>query len=402
MEKFTEKEIAGPKNPKWDLLISRQQPLYKRDVDFRSDFERDYTRIIYSDAYKRLKHKTQVFYSPSSDHICTRIEHVNNVESVSYTIAKVLGLNTSLTKVISCAHDLGHSPFGHKGESILSEISQKELGEKFWHEKNGLDIVDSIELLEDCHDHKQNLNLTYAVRDGIISHCGEIDESFLKPRNEYIDLENYKEPNQYAPFTWEACVVKIADKVSYIRRDIEDAISLGMLDNDLTELYDLLQYPKDKKINNTNLTNELICDLLTNSNPVDGLHFSDKNIKMLNDIKAFNYEKIYRNDRLLPSNKYFHLVLTQIYEILKNAYKGKNTIEELTKLQKLYPNFISSFIDWLSRYCDLTNKGRDNMYQNRKLFDIEKTTDYIKSILYYISGMTDNYAIQVYEEIIKF
>ena len=102
----------------------------------------------------------------------------------------------------------------------MSEISQKDIGEKFWHERNGLEYVDKIELLEDNNRNEQNLNLTYAVRDGIISHCGEIDENGLKPRDEFIDLDEYTRPNQYAPYTWEACVVKVADKISYLGRDI--------------------------------------------------------------------------------------------------------------------------------------------------------------------------------------
>ena len=93
------------------------------------------------------------------------------------------------------------------------------------------------ELLEDNERYKQNLNLTYAVRDGIISHCGEINENGIKPRDEFIDLADYIEPNQFAPYTWEACVVKVSDKISYIGRDIEDAITLGILDEHLNELY---------------------------------------------------------------------------------------------------------------------------------------------------------------------
>ena len=178
-------------------MIERETEIYKRDKDIRSEFERDYTRIIHSNAFRRLKHKTQVFYSPENDHICTRIEHVLYVESVSYTIAKYLGLNTELTRAIATGHDLGHSPFGHEGERILSEIAKKDIGESFWHEKNGLDYVQKIELLEDYNQNKQNLNLTYAVRDGIISHCGEIDENRVKPREEFIDLNDYKTPNQY-------------------------------------------------------------------------------------------------------------------------------------------------------------------------------------------------------------
>ena len=230
MKKFIN-EKADINNPKWNNLIHREKEIYKRENDLRSDFERDYNRILHSNAYKRMKHKTQVFFSPTSDHICTRMEHVSHVDSISYTISNTLGLNTELTKAISIGHDLGHAPFGHQGERILSEISKKYIGDSFWHEKNGVNIVDNIELLEDCNSNFENMNLTYAVRDGIISHCGEIDENCIKPRNGYIDLNNYTYPNQYSPYTWEGCVVKISDKISYIIRDIEDAIYLHIIDN---------------------------------------------------------------------------------------------------------------------------------------------------------------------------
>ena len=252
-------------NEKWNNSIKRERSLYSRNNDLRSEFERDYTRIIHSQAYRRLKHKTQVFFSPENDHICTRIEHVVLVESISYTIAKYLGLNTELTKAIATAHDLGHSPFGHQGERILSEISKRDIGETFWHEKNGLELVDKIELLENPNGNLQNLDLTYAVRDGIISHCGEIDENKLKPRDEYIDLYDYTSPNQFAPYTWEGCVVKIADKISYLGRDIIDGVTLGILDEQLDELYSLLNVSRDKKINNTTIIHDLIYDLCLNS-----------------------------------------------------------------------------------------------------------------------------------------
>ena len=116
-------------NPKWDKMISRQHPIYARNGDVRSDFARDYTRILHSLAYRRLKHKTQVFYNAAgNDHICTRIEHVQHVESVSNTIANSLGLNEDLTKAIAMAHDLGHAPFGHQGEKIISNLTEKYLG----------------------------------------------------------------------------------------------------------------------------------------------------------------------------------------------------------------------------------------------------------------------------------
>ena len=106
MEKKFERVAANDKNPKWEKMIERSNALNKKIGDIRTEFERDYTRILYSTAYRRLKHKTQIYFSPVSDHICTRIEHVNYVESISYTIANTLGLNTELTKAIAIAHDL--------------------------------------------------------------------------------------------------------------------------------------------------------------------------------------------------------------------------------------------------------------------------------------------------------
>ena len=401
MEKKFINVSANENNPLWDKIIMRETPLYKRDNDLRTDFERDYTRVIYTNAYRRMKHKTQVFFSPTNDHVCTRIEHVNNVESISYTVANALGLNTSLTKAIATAHDIGHSPFGHRGEKILSNISQKEIGETFWHEKNGLDVVDKIELLEDNNGFRKNLDLTYGVRDGIISHCGEVNEKSLKPRGEFIDLQTYITPNQYSPFTWEGCVVKISDKISYISRDIEDAILLGLLDNSLEELHEILKFEKKAIINNSVIINKLIFDLCKNSNPNDGLIFSDESLQLLDNIKAFNYKNIYYTDKVLASEKYFELVLTQIFKILKSAYDKENTLENLNKMKKNYNSVVTPFIKWINCYWNLTDRENTNL-QNKVLFDINNEKDYLKAIIYYISGMTDNYAIECYNNIIGF
>ncbi len=391
---------ANPNNPKWENIIYREQPLYSRNNDIRSEFERDYTRIIHSTAYRRLKHKTQVFFSPESDHICTRIEHVTHVESISYTIAKYLGLNEELTKAISVAHDLGHSPFGHTGERILSEFSKRDLGCPFWHEKNGLELVDNIELLEDTNQNKQNLDLTYAVRDGIISHCGEIDETFIKPRNDFISLEDYMYPNQFSPYTWEACAVKISDKIAYLGRDIEDAISLGILDKHLNELHDLLNNNlSTAKINNTIIINYLVSDLCMNSSPESGLCFSNKAFDLMNKIKQFNYRNIYLCERLKPSTRFFEIVLSEIYNTLKSTFDGNSAFSSIQCLEKFYPKLYRDFLSFLTKYYNFPNRKK---LKNKIIFDDSSNTDFYKSILYYISGMTDNYAIEIYNEIIGF
>lgn len=384
---------AKEENKNWENIISRKNKLYMRNNDIRSEFERDYTRIIHSTAFRRMKHKTQVFFTPQNDHICTRIEHVTHVESISYTIAKYLGLNTELTKAIATAHDIGHSPFGHKGEKILSEISQRDIGECFWHEKNGLDMVDKIELLEDPNGNKQNLNLTYAVRDGIISHCGEIDENKLKPRNEFINLEDYKKPNRFSPYTWEACVVKISDKISYLGRDIADAITFGILDKNLEELYKILNYNRKETLNNTVIINDLIIDLCENSNPEDGLCFSEQMFNMINNLKKFNYEKIYTSEKLLAASNYFSLILNGIYNLLKKSFTNRE------EAKKICPELINDFEKFLTDYW---NRERKPENKNEIIFNVTDEKDYYRAIIYYISGMTDNYAIDMYNKIIGF
>ena len=381
---------ANSNNLKWNNMIKREEKIYSRGNDIRSEFERDYTRVIHSNAYRRQKHKTQVFFSPENDHICTRIEHVTYVESISYTIAKYLGLNVELTRAIAIAHDIGHSPFGHQGEKILSEISKRDLGKTFWHEKNGLEFVDKIELLEDKSKNMQNLNLTYAVRDGIISHCGEIDENKLKPRDEYIDLNSYSKPNQYAPYTWEGCVVKIADKISYLGRDIEDAITLGILDEHLDDLYKILNKNKSEVINNTVIINSLIYDLCNNSSPEKGLCFSEEIFELIKEIKDFNYKYIYLSERLKPSTKYFELVLNQIYDTLNNSKEN---------LKRFYPELFKDFEDWLSYYWNLP---RNKNAKYKAIFDLNDRKSYSQAIIYYIAGMTDNYAIDMYNKIVGF
>lgn len=389
---------ANENNPKWNQMIKREQELYTKPGDIRSPFERDFNRILHTNAYNRLKHKTQVFFSPENDHICTRIEHVNYVESISYTISNYLGLNSELTRAIACGHDVGHGPFGHKGERILSEISKRELGKTFWHEQNGLHIVDRIELLDDYDGNKQNLNLTYAVRDGIISHCGEIDEESIKPREEAIDLNDYKSPNQYSPFTWEGCIVKVSDKISYLGRDIEDAIEENFLtDEMLRELQDITKAPN--KTSNTSLINSFVTDICENSSPEDGIRLSHESLEMMNKIKAFNYKYIYGAKRMEPSHKYFELVINQIFEILKSTFDGENTQNEIKNMAKYYPNLLNNFYSWIIKYWNIEN--RDGL-KNRVFLDINNEKDYIQAIIYYISGMTDKYALETYNELIHF
>lgn len=392
---------ATQDNPKWEELIKRANPLYSRNNDLRSEFARDYTRILHCNAYRRLKHKTQVFFSPSSDHVCTRSEHVSYVDSISNTIANYLGLNTELTKAIAISHDIGHSPFGHKGEKVLNEISLRDIGQSFWHEKNGVHFVDDIELLEDANGDLKNLDLTYAVRDGIISHCGEIDENSIKPREEAINLENYTKPNEYAPFTWEGCVVKISDKISYLGRDIEDALRFKILtEADIQELQHRLDVANTGYdiLNTTNIVNYLMSDLLKNTTLEKGLTFSQEGLNFINELKAFNYEKIYSNDKNRLADQYFNLVLNTIYEVLKSA---KNQILQ-ENINSLYAEVIKEFACWLKNYCINEEIAENQKLKNNKIYNINKPEDYATAVVEYIAGMTDNKAIDTYNKIISF
>ena len=397
-------------NPNWDKLTARPSALYSRNDDISTPFARDYTRILHSMAYRRLKHKTQVFFNINNDHICTRMEHVAHVESVSSTIANYLGLNGELTKAIAIGHDLGHAPFGHQGETVIKKLCKKYLKEEFWHERNGLRFVDDIELLEDNYKISKNLDLTYAVRDGIISHCGEVDENGLKPRNDLIDFSDFKIPGQYQPATWEGCVVKLADKIAYVGRDIEDAINLGFIgEEEKSKLLRLARINDESVLNTTVIMHNLIIDVCNNSSPTDGICLSDKYLKQLNEVKAFNYDYIYKNQRFEPYKKYSELVITQIFAFLLDAFDGSHSWVALDKKEKACPMLVKSFKVWLAKYCDSTIvpdgefKEIALKCENKKIYKkIPNRKTYIRAILDYISGMTDSFAIKAFNELLTY
>ncbi|MBQ4110696.1 MAG: HD domain-containing protein [Clostridia bacterium] len=401
---------AGEQNPVWNKLTARKVELYSRSDDIRDAFERDYTRILHSNAYRRLKHKTQVFFNIDNDHICTRMEHVSHVESVSNTIASFLGLNTELTKAIAMGHDLGHAPFGHHGETILRKLSKEYFNESFWHEKNGLRFVDCVELLEDNYRVSKNLNLTYAVRDGIISHCGEVDENGLKPRTEFIDFKEFDSPGKFQPITWEGCVVKISDKIAYVGRDIEDAISLGFLgETQKSQLLKMARANDESVLNTTVIMHNLIIDICQNSSPEAGICLSEKYLNQLQEIKDFNYEFIYGNKRLDAFRRYSELVITEIFSTLLSAYDGKYSWKNLAEQKKYYPTLMSSFEKWLPKYCDVAIVPEGELKaialeaENEKIFNMLETKEiFVQAIIDFISGMTDRFAIKSFEELLAY
>lgn len=398
-------------NDKWEKSIKRNNLIYGRSNDIRSEFTRDYNRILHSNAYGRLKHKTQVFFDTHNDHVCTRIEHVGHVASVSYSIAKYLGLNTELTNAIALGHDIGHAPFGHEGEKILNEYKFKNgIVFSFWHEKNSLYFADEIETLPDNNDNECNLNLTYAVRDGIVCHCGEVNQNKIFPRNEEIDLNIINEPGKIQPYTWEGCIVKIADKISYLGRDIEDAIRLNILNKvQQVKLWSICKKVLDNDvevINNTVLMHDFMIDLCNNSDPNEGIYLSDKYLNLMQEVVNFNYKYIYQSYRVENFKKYARLILETIIGTLENNYEGNKTLDKLEELQKRYPNLYETFYSWLIKYSfnyDNSEKHEEKSkrFKNKKIYDLNKESDYYRAIIDYVSGMTDMFSIRIFNEIMQ-
>lgn len=402
-----------PGHPHWEQAISRRQASPLKPDEIRSEFDRDNGRILHSLAYSRLKSKTQVFFHTNDDRICTRIEHVNHVISVSSTIARFLGLNSELTYAIAMGHDLGHAPFGHSGEVFLDEICQKQgLGE-FWHEKNSLHVVDSIELLQDTQGHFKNLNLTYAVRDGIIAHCGEVNQALLRPREDAIDLNDFTKHRRFEPYTWEGCVMKIADKIAYLGRDLEDAQRLGILSQEQSaELEQILKaFPHIEAANNTNFIHVFITDLCRHSSPETGLCFSPGIYELMKLLMKFNYTHIYKHPRLKNYEKYARLVIETLYEALAQNFQGAKVLETMQRdFLPLYPKLGKAFLEWISLRAletpETTSSGPFGLQhigsQHKRIYDLAQKSDFNRSVIDFISLLTDRAAIEYFEELSSF
>lgn len=407
--------------PKWEQAISREHRLYEHGGQIRGEFERDFTRLLHCTAYRRLKHKTQVFFAPRNDHVCTRMEHVGHVASVSTMIAKYLGLNVDLTQAIAIGHDIGHAPFGHAGEEILNalmcHVSDVSAPRKFWHERNSLFFADYIETLQDPNSLEQPLNLTYAVRDGLICHCGEVDEQGLKPRETACKLYDIKQPGQTAPYTWEACVVKISDKIAFLGRDIEDARAYHILDmgsyRQLREIVaSTLGYPSaagngsgtrsGRAVNTTVLINDMVTDLCNQSTPEIGLCLSAPYFKFLKALKQFSNANIYKHWRLQEFQKYAEEVLGCIYRVLMKAqiYAENGNLE---KYLRYVPKLSATFCDWIIKYTGYDKQKKEILhYKTEDVFNIHDRASWEKCVIEYISGMTDQFAIDVFKEIVSF
>lgn len=381
-------------HPHWDVCTQRLLAEQRKPNEIRSEFDRDGDRILHSLAYSRLKSKTQVFFHTQDDRICTRIEHVNHVNSISGTIARFLGLNAELTQAIAMGHDLGHAPFGHRGETVLDDLCQEHNLGEFWHEQNSLRVADHLELLSSPDGTRRHLNLSYAVRDGIIAHCGEVNQQCLRTRGEKIDLQLFSKHRRFDPYTWEGCVVKLSDKMAYLGRDLEDAERIGLVSpkqiEDLQK--EVARFHPLKAVNNTNLIHTFIIDLCRNSSPENGLQFSAECYELMKTVMKFNYEHIYKHPRLRHYDAYAKLVLSSLFEVLSEAAHAAD-LAELADLNDglrrkigCYPRLHQDFAAWLDRMSST--------------FVDERA--YRRAIIDFLSTLTDRGVLEYYNELITF
>jgi dGTPase len=336
----------------------------------RTVFERDTQRILYSLSFRRLRHKTQVFLLPENDHIATRMEHSLYVASISMTIARALGLNSDLVNAIALGHDLGHAPFGHEGEQALNEVAEK-YGLSFEHELHSLRTVDHLAKL--IGKQEAGLNLSFEVRDGIVSHYGETAEPLVEP-------EFGKDPSRLydtrrgidKPATLEGCIVRIVDRVAYLGRDLEDALRAHLVKED--DVPQVLKHTLGTT--NGRIIGKLVEDLIeSNQEHPQAIGFSEGINTAVRALYGFNYERVYLHPRVKRYSENAHRILKLLFERLY-AYLVKGETAEEHK-----PGVFTQ-LDYFVHYTEC-----------------EQGADPAQVVMDFISGMTDNYAVRCFEEL---
>lgn len=267
--------------------LSRGRNKQENSCTIRTEFQRDRDRILHSKAFRRLKHKTQVFISPLGDHYRTRLTHTLEVSQIARTVARALRLNEDLTEAIALGHDLGHTPFGHSGEEVLNLL----LENGFRHNEQSVRVIEFIE----------DLNLTQETLDGILNHTGPVK-----------------------PFTLEGQIVKIADRIAYLNHDIDDAIRASILKNE--------DLPRTciKYLGST--TNErittLVLDLIDNSEGREEVLMSDKCKEALLELRKWMFEHIYIDS---PAKAEEHKARKVIKELYNYYHSNFELIKDLVK-----------------------------------------------------------------------
>ena len=306
----------------------------------RTEFQRDRDRIIHSKAFRRLKHKTQVFIAPLGDHYVTRLTHTLEVAQIARTIARALNLNEDLTEAIGLGHDLGHTPFGHIGEEVLNELHDGG----FRHSKQSLRIVEQVE------KEGRGLNLTWEVREGIVSHS--------KPRGDFLD------PGMTEGITLEAQICRVSDAVAYLNHDLADAFRAGVLQPD--ELPDVVAEVLGDR--HSKRIDTMVTDIVESSWHASGAngsgHEPPPTIAMSPDVReAVN-------------------VLREF--LFRSVYEPEGTRAESLAAREI--------VKLLYRYYTYDPDSIPRDFQWRSPLEESLVLDYI-------SGMTDRYALRVAEEI---
>jgi len=338
---------------------------------FRGPYSRDRDHILYSGSFRRYIGKTQVIYFAASfdEQLSNRSIHTLQVSQIARTIGKALKLNLDLIEAIALGHDLGHAPFGHDGEEILREICQQRKIGLFFHNIHSLRIID--ELADSC----RGMNLTFQVRDGILSHDGEINEKYLKPDRDKTeaDLTDYCQrisqggEMQIVPATLEGCVVRMSDAISYVGQDFEDAIRIGILKK--SELPEGIKRKLGES--NTAIINSLVTDIMVNSYNRDEISYSSNIAEKVFELKQFNAERIYRNPRLKAKKTRLSTSFKYLFDkFLNDVNRGEE--ESLI------------FKEWI--FNRGKNKGAD--YVNSNLPE--------QVVVDYIASMTDRYFNNTY------
>ena len=345
----------------------------RKPEDIRTPYSRDADRIIHTRAYTRYIDKTQVFYLVENDHITHRVIHVQLVSRIARTIGRALRLNEDLIEAIALGHDIGHIPYGHFGETCLSALCGEHGIGKFFH---NVQSVRFLETIEDC-------DLTMQVLDGILSHNGEADDVWIAPEP-CENWENFDEKVQAnaegqrnrAPMTLEGCVVKFADTIAYIGRDLQDAYEIGLITDtpDIPAECRALFGTNDVRTINAVVIDTLIKDLLENSDcEREGyISYSQDVERALIALRGFSRKHIYDNPRLITERPKIELM----YRTLFTHYLSD--LENHVKDSKITSGYLES--DWISRrYLD--------------------TATHAELVRDFIAGMTDRYFAKRFTEI---
>lgn len=339
------------------------------DSDHRQSFALDADRILHSLAYTRYIDKTQVFSLIPNDHITHRVLHVQLVSKIARTIGRVLALNEDLIEAIALGHDLGHPPFGHDGERYLSKLCERHGIGLFSH------TWQAVHALRFLEKKGRGCNLTLQTLDGILCHDGELHLEAISPQRnkDFSILEQEmqqkleKKGIRLSPMTLEGCVVRMADVISYIGRDVEDAIRLGLIQrNDLPlEVVNVLGNTNGK------IVYRLVEDLISQSQGRDEIRFSPRISQALLALKQFNYKHIYKNKRIKTQAQ----KIERLYEILFETF-----------LQDLKTDRRSSVI--FTEFLD----GMQESYIERS-----KPAEIVRD---FMAGMTDDYFLRTGRELL--